>query len=57
MSSGTTAKFGWPDHSSSFVFMQPVLKSAYHYLTNVVGGAESENIYQAIALLKQYIFS
>ena len=40
--SGTTAKFGWPERSASFVFAQPCLKSAYHLLTVVSDGAESE---------------
>ena len=40
--SGTTAEFGPPEHSVSFVSIQPYLKSAYHLLTIVSDGAESE---------------
>ena len=39
---GTTAKFGQPKHSVSFVSVQPCLKLAYHLLTVVSDGAESE---------------
>ena len=38
--SGTTAKFGQPEHSASFVSVRPCLKSAYHFLTIVSDGAE-----------------
>ena len=40
--SGTTAKFGWPEHLASFVSVQPCLKLAYHLLTIVSDGEESE---------------
>ena len=40
--SGTTAEFGWPEHLASFVSIQQCLKSAYHFLTIVFNGAESE---------------
>ena len=42
MFSGTTAEFGRPEHSASFVSVQPCLKSAYHLLTIVLDEAESE---------------
>ena len=42
MFSRTTAKFGWPEHSTSFVSVWPCLKSAYHLLTVVSDGAESK---------------
>ena len=40
--SGTTVEFGQPEHSVSFVSVQPCLKSAYHFLTIISDGAESE---------------
>ena len=40
--SGTTAEFGWPERSASFVPVQQCLKSAYHLLTVVSDVAESE---------------
>ena len=42
MFSGTTSEFGWPECSASFVSVRLHLKSAYHLLTNVSDGAESE---------------
>ena len=42
MFSGTTAKFGWPEHSISFVSVRMYLKSAYHLLTIVFNVTESE---------------
>ena len=39
---GTNAEFGRHEHSSSFVFVRPCLKSEYHLLTVVSDGAESE---------------
>ena len=40
--SGTTAEFGQPKHSASFVSVQPRLKSAYYLLTIVSDVAVSE---------------
>ena len=40
--SGTTAKFGRPERSASCVSVRLCLKSAYHHLTIVSDGAESE---------------
>ena len=40
--SETTAEFGRPEHSASFVSVWPCLKSAYHLLTIVSDGAESK---------------
>ena len=40
--SGTTAEFGRPERSASFVSVRPRLKLAYHLLTVVSDGAESE---------------
>ena len=40
--SGTTAEFGWPESSPSFVSIRPRLKSAYHLLTVLSDGAESK---------------
>ena len=37
--SRTIAEFGPPEYSSSFVSVQPHLKSAYHLLTIVSDGA------------------
>ena len=42
MFSGTTAKFGQPEHSASFVLVRSRLKSAYHLLTVVSNRAESK---------------
>ena len=42
MFSTTTAKFGWPRYSASFMSVRPLLKSAYHLLTIVSDGAESK---------------
>ena len=42
MFSGTTAEFEWPECSASFVSVRLCLKSAYHLLTIVSDGAESE---------------
>ena len=38
----TTAEFGQPERSVSFVFVRPRLKSAYQLLIVVSDGAESE---------------
>ena len=40
--SGTSAKFGQPEHSASFVSVWPCSKSTYHLLTVVFNGAESK---------------
>ena len=40
--SGTTAKFGWPEHSALFASVWLHIKSAYHLLTVVSIGAESD---------------
>ena len=49
MFSRTTAEFGQPERSASFVSLQLCLKSVYHILNDVSNGA-----YQAIALPEQY---
>ena len=40
--SGTTAKFGWPERSVTFISVQQSWKSAYHFLTVVYDGSESK---------------
>ena len=40
--SETTAEFGRPEVSASFVYVRPHLKLAYYLLTVVSDGAESE---------------
>ena len=40
MFSGTTAEFGRPDRSASFLSVRPHLKSAYDVLTIISDGAE-----------------
>ena len=40
--SGTTAEFGWSEHSASFVLVWAHLKPAYNFLAVIFNGAESE---------------
>ena len=40
--SGTTVEFRWPERSALFVSIRPRLESAYHLLTIVSNGVESE---------------
>ena len=51
--SGTTAEFGWPECSASFVSVQLHFKSEYHLLTIVSKEQSLNNTYQAIALFEQ----
>ena len=40
--SGTTAEFGWSEHSASFMSVRPLLKSVYYLLTIIYDETESE---------------
>ncbi|GFT80606.1 hypothetical protein TNCV_5123081 [Trichonephila clavipes] len=53
MFSGTSAEFGRPEHSASFMSMRPSFKSAYHLLTIVGDGEKYGYTYQAIVLLEE----
>ena len=43
-----TAEFGWPEHSASFVSVQPSLKSVYHLLIVVSNIVLHQTIYVSI---------